>query len=208
MFHPSFYYKKGTTLEKKFLDMQEKEDPQYLKLIEERDTAYLAKRKKKRGEKKFPDLKGSASIVQPTETFDVAPRTTEADKNNDLHNIWRALDRTLYLLVKPTSTNKWQLGPSGSIAEGERLDTAAKRNLYTSLGRDMKTWIVGGYPVGYLPSAGNAKSTTYYMKSHLLAGLPQKIDGVEDLIWVTREEMAKYLDTEIYNEVVKMLPKV
>lgn len=206
MFHPSFYYKKGTTLEKKFLDMQEKVDPQYLKLIEERDTAYLAKRKK-RGEKRFPDLKGSASIVQPTEPFDVASRLTEADKTNNHHDIWRALDRTLFLLVKPKGSSSWQIGPTGDILSTERLDKAAKRNMYNAFGYNLTTWMVGGYPVGHFKSK-SSNNTLYFMKSHILAGLPSKTDSIDDLIWVTSDEIKDYLSPEYYESVKDFLPIV
>lgn len=96
-------------------------------------------------------------------------RTTEADEKNDQKSLERALDRTLYLVVKKKSAGKvdrWEF-PDGPVEGEEGVKEVcesssmsdsfvnhpvqcAMRILDSSCGVNMNTWFVGNHPVGHL----------------------------------------------------------
>ncbi|KAK3333213.1 39S mitochondrial ribosomal protein L46-domain-containing protein [Cercophora scortea] len=100
------------------------------------------------------------------------PRRTEADEKNDVRRLDRALDRTLYLVVRRGEGEKATWGfPSGDVPTHENLHEAyiysfllqstlnmfanylvlqtALRVLAESAGVNMNTWIVGRVPVAH-----------------------------------------------------------
>lgn len=86
-------------------------------------------------------------------------RKTEADEKNDQRSLERALDRTLYLVVKNPSSAKaeqWEF-PHGPIEGDEGVKECARRVLDSSCGINMNTWFVGNHPVGHLVSMPQAK---------------------------------------------------
>lgn len=104
-------------------------------------------------------------------------RKTEADEKNDQRSLERALDRTLYLVVKKPSfgrAERWEF-PNGAI-EGEEgvkevcapnvlsehfannLLQCAVRILESSCGVNMNTWFVGNHPVGHLIKTQQTKA--------------------------------------------------
>ncbi|KAI1317104.1 54S ribosomal protein L17 mitochondrial [Mortierella claussenii] len=141
-------------------------------------------------------------------------RTTEADRKNDIKSLERALQRTLYLIVKkPRDQHAWQF-PQGGVHVNENLQEAAGRELQEECGGNMDLWFVGRVPIGHynysLPkdSKGSKIDGTkvFFMKAHIFAGQVQ-VDNKEivDFAWVTKQEMKDYVSAEYYDAVKDML---
>ena len=88
-------------------------------------------------------------VIEPVESL---PRSTEADALNDLTSLNRALERTLFLIVKDPSSKEWRL-PRGAMKEDEVLHTAADRLVGETFGGQMDVWRVGQAPVGHVVSS-------------------------------------------------------
>ncbi|KAJ3163451.1 54S ribosomal protein L17 mitochondrial [Geranomyces michiganensis] len=185
-FDPEFYFKKGSTAEQRWFAAQE--------------TAV----------EKTPQ--GTVRLVQPREeelaTLETASRTTAADEARDMKSLDRALDRTLYLVVRRAAgprKGEWQL-PSGQMQGDELLHEAATRHLYAEVGKGLETWVVGRTPVGHLV-AGSEK--IFYMKAHILSGKIQT-DGklADDYAWATKQELKEYLKPDVYATVSKMMAEL
>ncbi|KAK4192108.1 39S mitochondrial ribosomal protein L46-domain-containing protein [Podospora australis] len=96
-------------------------------------------------------------IMAPEERVPVerpVPRKTEADEKNDVRRLDRALDRTLYLVVK----REVEVGgkkeaiwgfPTGLVHTEEGLHETTARVLAEAAGVNMNTWIVGRVPVAH-----------------------------------------------------------
>lgn len=94
-------------------------------------------------------------VIEPVESL---PRTTEADATNDLTSLNRALERTLFLIVKDPVSKDWTL-PRGAMKEDEVLHTAADRLVVETFGGQMDVWRVGQAPVGHVVSSTKDKVT-------------------------------------------------
>lgn len=115
---------------------------------------------------------GAAQIKLKTERIErPQPRRTKADEEGDLHSLDRALERTLYLVVKDAK-GEWSFpgalvkGREGlnkvrglpftcDLAPGRRtvsltMVQAAERVIFESAGANLNTWVVGHAPVGHL----------------------------------------------------------
>jgi len=99
------------------------------------------------------------------------PRRTRSDEEGDVRKLDRALDRTLYLVVKKGEAGAWQF-PAGDVLTSENLHEVsfflmfdclrgtslteiggkqtAARILAESAGVNMNTWIVGRVPVAHV----------------------------------------------------------
>ncbi|KAF9914436.1 54S ribosomal protein L17 mitochondrial [Lobosporangium transversale] len=144
-------------------------------------------------------------------------RVTEADRKNDIRSLERALQRTLYLIVKkPRDLHSWQF-PQGGVHVCENLQEAANRELQEECGGNMDLWFVGRVPIGhyeYSHPKGTTSATSiplkgtkvFFMKAHIFAGQVQ-VDNQEivDFAWVTKEEMKDYVSAEYYQAVKDML---
>ncbi|TPX70821.1 hypothetical protein SpCBS45565_g01488 [Spizellomyces sp. 'palustris'] len=182
-FHREFYFKKGSTAEQRWLDAQ--------------DAAATAAER----------LEGGRTpLVQPRDEelagLETAERVTEADKGGDVKSLDRALERTLYLVVKKADNGSWEF-PAGPLEGEEVLHEGATRHLHSEVGSSLETWVVGRTPVGHL-SAQDKK--TFYMKAHILSG---KIEPnkrfTQDFAWLTKQELKEYLQPAYYEQVHKML---
>lgn len=100
------------------------------------------------------DPKAPAAI-QVLEKVEALPRITEADEKNDTKSLKRALERTLFLIVRErgTSSDKGWTLPRGSLQEEEVLHTSADRIVKESFGEQMDVWRVGQAPVGHVVSS-------------------------------------------------------
>ncbi|KAI8818519.1 uncharacterized protein EV422DRAFT_551194 [Fimicolochytrium jonesii] len=183
-FDPSFYFKKGSTAEKRWVDAQE----------QQAETVTVEE-----GEK--------IPLVQPRDelsTDEIAPRRTKADEVRDMKSLDRALERTLYLVVK-RKDGGWRF-PAGKLEGQEVLSEGAARHLRTEVGKDLETWVVGNTPVGVWKGD---KEKVFYMKAHILSG---KISAnpklVEDHAWATKQELKEYLSPDYYQSVQRMLAEL
>lgn len=121
----------------------------------------------------------------------------------------------MFLLVKssaPDAKFPWFF-PVGEKLEEEKMRDAAVRHVATHVGEGLEVTPVGFAPIGYVKylheSAGSEFDGTkvFFYKSQFLDGEVQlNGDKAEDYLWVTREELAEYLDPEIAEYVTKIVP--
>ncbi|KAF1830571.1 50S ribosomal subunit L30 [Decorospora gaudefroyi] len=143
------------------------------------------------------------------------PRVTEADRQHDTKSLNRALQRTLYLLVK-NKDGQWQF-PQDRLKE-ENLHGAAKRIITHTGGVNMNTWLVGRVPIGHhqldypepRPS-GNLQehgAKTFFMKARIMAGqvnLKENQLDLQDFKWLAKEELKNEVEGSYWRSVKNML---
>ncbi|KAK3902062.1 39S mitochondrial ribosomal protein L46-domain-containing protein [Staphylotrichum tortipilum] len=144
------------------------------------------------------------------------PRRTEADEKNDVRRLDRALDRTLYLVVKKGGKGEegvWEF-PTDTVPAGEVLHETAARALRECAGVNMNTWFVGKVPVAHhvaKPAPGAAPETgekVFFLKGRIMAGqanLAGNTAGATDFQWLTQEELQIVLAPEYYHSVRGMM---
>ncbi|CRK37356.1 hypothetical protein BN1708_001393 [Verticillium longisporum] len=142
-------------------------------------------------------------------------RVTEADRAGDVARLDRALDRTLYLVVKGAD-GRWAF-PAAAVATDEHLHETAKRVMDKTAGLDMNTWMVGRVPVAHhvvRPVLGEDGSLqkrgekTFFLKARIMAGqanLAGNPFGYTEFKWLTAEELKASVDDKYYHSVRNML---
>ncbi|KAA6414044.1 MAG: 50S ribosomal subunit L30 [Lasallia pustulata] len=146
------------------------------------------------------------------------PRVTEADKTGDVKSLNRALQRTLYLLVKG-GKGGWTFPTTGLVPK-EDLHTAAERIIVQAGGLNMNTWVVGNLPVGH-QSIDYPKTIvdeekkieqlgekTFFMKARIMGGQANLKDnkfGLEDFKWLAKDEIQKEVHPRYWSAVRNML---
>ncbi|KAH6849975.1 39S mitochondrial ribosomal protein L46-domain-containing protein [Chaetomium sp. MPI-CAGE-AT-0009] len=150
-----------------------------------------------------------------------APRRTEADEKGDVKRLDRAMDRTLYLVVKREGAKGeegvWEF-PTGPVPTDEALHETAARILTESAGPNMNTWIVGRVPVAHhvvKPVLGDDGTSVvsrgekvFFLKGRIMTGqadLTGNKHGLTDFRWLTREELEKVLPADYYHSVRNMM---
>ena len=149
--------------------------------------------------------------------FAPAPRETEADRKNDHRSIQRALDRSLYLLVKCSAGSDWQFPQRVVKGEQETMRAAAARAVVPTGGGGgeggeddetgrWETYFYGNAPVGFRCNAydkdvqkesGAYGRKCFFFRAHLIDGQEGvELEGTTDFVWVTREELGEYLSDE------------
>ncbi|KNE60156.1 hypothetical protein AMAG_05576 [Allomyces macrogynus ATCC 38327] len=152
----------------------------------------------------IPDFwtkKGAAGNTAAIQMAVPAERTTEADTANDVKSLDRKLEENLFLVVK--EGGKWSL-VQGAVAEGEPLHEAARRSVLEKCGQNLDLWMVGRSPIA-LSHTAKDNENIFVHKAHILAGQAAPTKGVSDFAWVTKSEMAKFLDKAAYDDVVELL---
>lgn len=160
-FPREFYFKKGSAAEQRF-DATER---RRVALLEKESTAagsVLAGLEAGKGDAPDAATQGQtaeqgaagAEVDPDAELYATLPRRTAADEKGDVRSLERALDRTLFLLVRNGKEGNapWRFPAARLDREGkENLHQAAPRGVQSILGRDMDLWLVGHAPVGFLP---------------------------------------------------------
>ncbi|KAL1839280.1 hypothetical protein VTJ49DRAFT_1680 [Mycothermus thermophilus] len=147
------------------------------------------------------------------------PRRTEADEKRDTKRLDRALDKTLYLVVKKGSGEqaRWEF-PCGLVTTEEALHETAARVLAEAAGVNMNTWIVGRVPVAHHVVAPEFDEATgalrnrgtkiFYLKGRILAGqvtlTKDNLRGVTDFQWLTKDELNGVIPRDLYPSVRNM----
>ena len=160
------------------------------------------------------------SWKKSAEGFTPASRTSEADLNNDVRSVKRAMDRPLRLLTKYQHGQDlhWQL-PHAKHEEGESLRDTAERALIHSLGDGCKVTILGNapwsfykikYPKHYQHTTDRAGAKVWIFKGILVNHFhdEDKISlnkNILDYQWSTRNELEEQLDKRIYRALDGML---
>ncbi|WYZ40702.1 hypothetical protein EsH8_IV_001043 [Colletotrichum jinshuiense] len=146
------------------------------------------------------------------------PRVSEADKKGEKTRLDRAMDQTLYLVVKKNLKyeNKWEF-PAAGLSTDENLHEAAQRILDETAGVNMNTWMVGRVPVAAHVNRPAAKDDntavskgqkTFFLKGRIMAGqadLSANKHDYKEFKWLTKEELAEVLEPEYYRSVRNML---
>ncbi|GKT47943.1 54S ribosomal protein L17, mitochondrial [Colletotrichum spaethianum] len=145
----------------------------------------------------------------------LAPRVSEADRKRDTTRLDRAMDRTLYLVVKKQLKDgaKWEF-PSAGMSTEENLH---ERILDETAGVNMNTWMVGRVPVAaYVkkPATTQADAAaargqkTFFLKGRIMAGqadLSANKHQYNEFKWLTREELQEVLEPDYYRSVRNMM---
>ncbi|KAK9702609.1 hypothetical protein K7432_011170 [Basidiobolus ranarum] len=192
-FPVEFYFKKGSIAEKR----------------------WLAEHSGKGSANKDSKLKEAFEETDVNAQFTPAPRTTTADLRKDVQSLDRALQRTLYLIVKKTGQERaWQF-PEGPIDKSELLHEAAEREVVEQCGSNMDLWFVGRAPIGHFAysapkSDDQVKGTkVFFMKARIFAGqAAPEATKFQDFAWVTKQELKDYVHEDYYNAVKDMLSEL
>ncbi|KAI3401870.1 hypothetical protein diail_6429 [Diaporthe ilicicola] len=150
------------------------------------------------------------------------PRRTEADRAGDVRRLDRALDRTLYLVVRK-SDGLWRF-PQDDVWPDEGLHETAARALASTAGVNMNTWMVGRVPVAYehrgpVYTGGRGDGTerriktygsdVFYLRARIMAGQVDLADnkwGITDFKWLTKDELAETLNQQTMRSVTNSMP--
>jgi large subunit ribosomal protein L46 len=171
-----------------------------------------AKAKRER-ESRAEELR-KANETQSAELY--GPRITEADKANDRKSLYRKLDKKLFLIVKrQRDQHTWQF-PQGDWVKGEVIRESGQRQFVEKFSSDLDVYFAGNCPQGVygyeFPRDVQKKLNAYGAKVFFLYGYYVKgsikimDDNIVDYLWVTKEELAEYLDPETYKFAAQMLP--
>ncbi|KAI9280702.1 39S mitochondrial ribosomal protein L46-domain-containing protein [Sporodiniella umbellata] len=130
------------------------------------------------------------------------------DKTNNQKKLDRALQKTLYLVIK--SADQWQF-PQGPLDTTEYLHEAAERTLKETCGADLDTWFVGRQPIAFHKVVAPKEETgmkVFFMKARIYAGQVQPGKDVADFAWLTKEELADRLAPEYYKSIKNSLSEI
>uniref|UniRef100_K3WJA9 Nudix hydrolase domain-containing protein n=1 Tax=Globisporangium ultimum (strain ATCC 200006 / CBS 805.95 / DAOM BR144) TaxID=431595 RepID=K3WJA9_GLOUD len=148
--------------------------------------------------------------------FQFAPRETEDDATNNRKSLNRALKGRVFLIVKNTAKDAkfpWFF-PLGEAQSEEKMRDAAVRHVAENVGEDLEVTPVGFAPIGYVkyehPEGHNSEfdgTKVFFYKSQFLTGdVALNAAKAEDYLWVTRDELAEYLDADVAEYVKKIVP--
>ena len=120
----------------------------------------------------------------------------------------------MLLVHKPRKKDAWQL-PQGGVEEGESLEQAAAREVFEEAG--IKPKIIGNsgkvytydFPASYRRFRPDnvCGQTVEYFYGTLDMGIDVVVDGeeIDEYVWVTKEDIAKYLKRKAYVKLVMNL---
>ncbi|PKX99958.1 CAF1 family ribonuclease [Aspergillus campestris IBT 28561] len=141
------------------------------------------------------------------------PRVTEADEKGDFRSLNRALQRTLYFVVRD-KFGHWRF-PRSPVEQDETLRLAAERTLTQTAGVNINTWMVGYHPVGHHvktyrrpTDTGLQGAKTFFMKGRIMGGqadLSGNNQELQDFRWLSKEEIGQHVVDHYYSSVKNML---
>lgn len=186
-FNSSFYFKKGSLAERRFLDQQKaplSHDENAIFPDGAPDLLHNRDRRFKQEIRLAPDAQ---------EKVREQPRVTAADTRKDLKSLERKLDQTLYLLIN-TPGKGWQI-PSFDVADqAPSLHHAADVGLRTLGGEGMNIWTVSPTPAAVLEVGDKPQ---FVIRQHILQGQFQPTQNV-DYAWLAKSEIAERTSPEYY----------
>lgn len=147
----------------------------------------------------------------------LAPRVTEDDRCDNRKSLNRALQHHLYLIVQDKSSSTWDF-PQGlrTTATDDRLRSMAVQSLKFNVGKQFKVWPLGNAPMGHISylydgkthekkqetQMGDGAKVFYYRSKYRAGDVVLNKEVVKDYNWVTKEELADYLDAD-YNSYIQ-----
>ncbi len=134
--------------------------------------------------------------------FKLAPRVTKADRLNDRTTLNRALAERLFLLVKgPATQGQWDV-PATVFTKGS-MRNVHEGTVGKFLGEKFEAYVPSNAPVGVhwrVNDAAAAKELgvygekVFFYRAQHMKGRGRVVEpGVEEFVWVTREEIGEYL---------------
>lgn len=99
--------------------------------------------------------------------------------------------------------------PQTERVESEKMRDAAARQLSETCGEALEVYTMGNAPIGHAsylyPTAVDSYdgAKVFYYKAQYLSGA---IESNHEYVWVTKSEMAEYLEQEYYNYIKHLLP--
>ena len=138
------------------------------------------------------------------------PRITKADKEGNMRSLNRKMENRLYLIVKrkpiARAEGPWEFVPASQWKEGETLRDTVERSAQEKL-PNCRVWVVSNAPdVHYQNVCDNGElQDMFYFRSYLVEGKVKLSDEFEDYAWVTKREMARYMEPELYAKVKDLL---
>ncbi|KAF9173387.1 54S ribosomal protein L17 mitochondrial [Mortierella sp. AD011] len=216
-FGAEFYFKKGSVAERRWKQQEAEKNASLSTSSTQSSSKSSSKGAESSEAAEGDELTEEDRVAQLEAKIEFNDRITEADRKNDVRSLERALQRTLYLIVKkPREQHAWQF-PQGGVRAVENLQEAAGRELQEECGGNMDLWFVGRVPIGHYiyshpknfktEGENTVKATkVFFMKAHIFAGQVQ-VDNKEivDFAWVTKEEMKDYVSPDYYEAVKDML---
>ncbi|EFA77335.1 hypothetical protein PPL_12546 [Heterostelium album PN500] len=163
--------------------------------------------------KSKPGEEDEDALEEDFDRFVAEPRETEADLKNDRKSLKRALDKSLYLIIKRRD-GQWQF-PSTSWIKGESIKNAAERALRDTTGSDWTYWIPSQAPCGVYKEYLDVEDQdqlkaegikNFFFRSHYFNGelkFSEKI--VKDHLWVTKSEMKEYFSEDYMEQCHKLI---
>lgn len=143
--------------------------------------------------------------------FQLSPRTTEADRKNNLKSTNRKLEETLILLVQQKLGNqKHLLLPQGKRQDGETMRQTAERVLKENCGDDIQVKFYGNAPCGFYkwkyPSDqrdGSVGAKLFiYRSTYTKGGINEKKTEFE---WLDKEELLGKVNKQYAQSVSQLL---
>ncbi|KAF8337632.1 39S mitochondrial ribosomal protein L46-domain-containing protein [Cantharellus anzutake] len=186
-FPADFYFKKGSLLERRFN-------------AEERAREQVT----------FGDGFGISTklddIPSDEEALRLQPRETDADKTNNVRDLNRQGERTLYLLVKSSkASGTWEF-PTWEAGTTQPLHTSVQEALTASLGPNMNIWMIGRQPIDVLDTDARK---TFFFKARILGGKPEiHSNSFEDFAWLAKEEVQDHVNPAYWTHIDSLLPRV
>ncbi|KAI7864241.1 39S mitochondrial ribosomal protein L46-domain-containing protein [Spinellus fusiger] len=202
-FPTEFYFKKGSIAERRWKE----EEAERIKAMP--DTSRSLSDALVSAQQTLAKDETMSGTISKVNTL---PRDTEADKVDDKKSLDRALQRTLYLVVRTGETPAWVF-PEGQVDTTEYLHEAAERQLKESCGEDMDIWLVGRQPIGFRKQAATqglaeSGSKTFFMKARMFAGQVNPNITVSEFAWLTKEELSKHLSSDYYKAIKDCLTDI
>lgn len=162
------------------------------------------------GGKKVPE-----NLREKAVPFPLAPRTTQADHDDDRHSLERALKKSLFLLVQ-AHDGSWFL-PEVPVLETDVLRNAGDRCLETKVGTDLYTYVLGNAPVAvwyrkfhpetdkHLLQEDSDDQSFFGVQQYIMKAIivdpyhtgPVVLDNqtAVDYAWITKDEFPSYFST-------------
>lgn len=149
--------------------------------------------------------------IEELKKFQPAPRTTAADKSNNLQSVERKLDQTLTLLVEQNiGSSTFFILPQGERKDGENMRQTAERVLKEKCGDKISVQFYGNAPCGfykYKYPKEHRKDTVgakvfFYRASFVSGQVDENV--AKKFEWLDKQSAQKRLP-EKYNETVTPL---
>lgn len=154
--------------------------------------------------------------IEYWKNWKAAPRETADDLSDNRKSTNRALHKKLYLIVKRKSDGVWAF-PSVANQEDESIRKSAERCVTASIGREVTVYFHSNAPVGFYNSYFTSEKEQekqqaesdkiFYMRARYFRGMPDPMRraGLNDYLWVTREQLAEYLPQEYHDRVIDFI---